>query len=58
MARSRSSMIEFENCVLSVSEKIEQWLGLKINRDKTRIYEVKWRTANLATARHLVQKWS
>ena len=24
-----------------VSEKIEQWLGLKINRDKTRIYEVK-----------------
>jgi hypothetical protein len=34
-------MIEFENCVLSVSEKIEQWLGLKINRDKTRIYEVK-----------------
>jgi RNA-directed DNA polymerase len=24
-----------------VTEKIEQWLGLKINRDKTRIYEVK-----------------
>jgi hypothetical protein len=24
-----------------VSETIEQWLGLKINRDKTRIYEVK-----------------
>ena len=24
-----------------VSEKIEQWLGLKINRDKTRIYQVK-----------------
>jgi hypothetical protein len=24
-----------------VSKKIEQWLGLKINRDKTRIYEVK-----------------
>jgi RNA-directed DNA polymerase len=24
-----------------VSEKIEQWLGLKINRGKTRIYEVK-----------------
>jgi hypothetical protein len=24
-----------------VSEKIEQWLRLKINRDKTRIYEVK-----------------
>ena len=24
-----------------VAEKIEQWLGLKINRDKTRIYEVK-----------------
>ena len=24
-----------------VSEKIEQWLGLKINRDKTCIYEVK-----------------
>ena len=24
-----------------VTKKIEQWLGLKINRDKTRIYEVK-----------------
>ena len=24
-----------------VTEKIEQWLGLKINRDKTRVYEVK-----------------
>jgi RNA-directed DNA polymerase len=24
-----------------VTEKIEQWLGLKINRDKTRIFEVK-----------------
>ena len=24
-----------------VTEKLEQWLGLKINRDKTRIFEVK-----------------
>ena len=35
-----------------VSEKIEQWLGLKINRDKTRIYEVKTSENGLARKFH------
>jgi RNA-directed DNA polymerase len=51
--RAKATLIRYaDDCVIPdrkitprlesfVSEKIEQWLGLKINRDKTRIYEVK-----------------